>query len=266
MSGQDHPKLSVFIITLNEADRLPKALSSVQSVADEIIVIDSGSTDGTQEVAQSLGAQVIHNDWPGYGQQKRFGEDQCRNTWVLNLDADEALTPGLVEDIRACLQNPAHDGYRLFIADVFPHEDAPASFANGYWQIRLYNRDVGRFDPSTVHDAVHMPPGARVGKLKGWVEHRSQRSLTFSIEKMNRYSSMQRDDFMARGRRLPKWRLVTELPLSFLKSYILRGNYRYGWWGVVHAMTYGISRFLRVAKIYEMQLQKKGNPPHTGSI
>ena len=257
--GQDRCKLSVFIIALNEADRITRTIHSVQSVADEVIVIDSGSTDGTQEVAKRLGVRVVHNDWQGYGLQKRFGEDQCVHDWVLNLDADEALTPELSEEVLNILQAPDQDGYTVYIADVFPHENAPAPFAHGYWQIRLYNKAVGRFDASPVHDAVQMPKTARIKKLRGWVEHRSQRSLTFAIEKMNRYSSMQRDDFIKRNRKFKKWRLLTELPLSFFKSYILRRNYRYGWWGVVHATTYAISRFLRVAKIYEEKIKRVYN-------
>lgn len=260
MTGQDRSKISVFIITLNEADRIAGAIKSVGTVASEVIVIDSGSTDGTQDLARKLGARVIQHDWNGYGLQKRFGEDQCEHDWILNLDADEALTTKLTQEIMAITEQPLqYDAYRVYIADVFPHEDAPAAHAHGYWQIRLYNKQVGRFDPSPVHDAVQMPDGARIGTLSGWVEHRSQRSLTFAIEKMNRYSTMQRDDYITRGRWFKKSRLITELPLSFLKSYFLRRGYRYGWWGVVHATTYAISRFLRVAKIYEATLHKRNN-------
>ncbi|GMA76660.1 hypothetical protein GCM10025880_30770 [Methylorubrum aminovorans] len=85
--------ISVFIIVKNEADRLGASLAAVRDLADDIVVVDSGSTDGTQALAASLGARVIHNDWPGYGRQKRFAEGQCRHDWVLNLDADEVVPP-----------------------------------------------------------------------------------------------------------------------------------------------------------------------------
>ena len=83
----DQNHISVFVIALNEADRIGATLDAARKVTDDLIVIDSGSTDGTQDVARAHGARVIHHDWPGYGRQKRFGEDQCRHDWVLNLDA-----------------------------------------------------------------------------------------------------------------------------------------------------------------------------------
>src|SRR3712207_4928412 len=93
--------LSVFIIARNEADRIGATIRAVRDLTDDLVVIDSGSTDGTQAVAEELGARVIFNAWPGYGPQKRFGEEQCRHDWILNLDADEELSPALREEIRS---------------------------------------------------------------------------------------------------------------------------------------------------------------------
>ncbi|MCP5145360.1 MAG: glycosyltransferase family 2 protein [Gammaproteobacteria bacterium] len=93
--------ISVFVIALNEADRIGRTLASVADWADEVIVIDSGSTDGTCDIARAAGARVISHDWPGYGQQKIFGEQQCRNRWLLNLDADEVVSPALADSIRS---------------------------------------------------------------------------------------------------------------------------------------------------------------------
>src|SRR5437764_957280 len=93
--------ISAFIIACNEADRIGRAIASVRGWVDEIIVIDSGSSDDTVKVAQSLGARVLTHAWPGYGLQKRFGEEQCKNRWLLNLDADEEVTPELAQEIQA---------------------------------------------------------------------------------------------------------------------------------------------------------------------
>ena len=90
------PPLSVFIIALNEADRIGRTIAAVRSLSDDIVLVDSGSTDGTQALAESLGARVIHHDWPGYGQQKRFAEEQCRHAWLLNIDADEVMIAATV--------------------------------------------------------------------------------------------------------------------------------------------------------------------------
>ncbi len=253
-------QLSAFLITKNEADRIGRAIDSVIDLVSEVIVIDSGSTDGTPAVAQAHGARVIHNDWPGYGPQKRFAEDQCANDWLLNLDADEALTPSLQAEIRALLTSGelhSADYWQVRIKDVFSHETGPAPWAYGYNQIRLYDRRKGRFSASSVHDTVRPQEGARKGQLQAPMEHRSIRSMTFQVDKMNRYASMQVEDLKARNRRLPRWRLLTEFPLSFLKAYFIRRCALYGWWGFVLSMNYAYSRFLRVAKAYEAELNRK---------
>src|SRR5688572_2895484 len=104
--------LSVFIIARNEADRLGETLRAVRGLTDDLVVVDSGSTDGTQVLAESLGARVVHHDWAGYGPQKRFAETLCRHEWLLNLDADEVVPPDLSAEIASLLAGaPAADAY-----------------------------------------------------------------------------------------------------------------------------------------------------------
>lgn len=92
--------LSIFIITRNEADRLPRTLAAIRTLSDDIVVVDSGSTDDTVALAAAAGARTLHRDWEGYGPQKRFAEEQCRHPWLLNLDADEWIPPHLADEIR----------------------------------------------------------------------------------------------------------------------------------------------------------------------
>ncbi|AEV39834.1 Beta 1,4 glucosyltransferase (plasmid) [Pseudovibrio sp. FO-BEG1] len=250
--------ISAFIISQNEEDRILKAINSLKSWVDEVIVVDSGSTDKTVEVAENAGAKVIYNKWNGYGEQKRFAEDQCQNTWLLNIDADEEITPALAIEIKNLFQPvPQHDIFKVHIVDVFPHEKTAKPWAYGYWQYRLYNREKGRFSTSSVHDTVRPNEGAVTSKLKGKVDHRSQRSIQFAVEKLNRYSDMQVRDMISRGRQVSKFRLLSEFPISFLKSYILRRGFLYGLWGVVDAHNYAYSRFIRLAKFYQYQLIEK---------
>ncbi|MBD8892227.1 glycosyltransferase family 2 protein [Roseibium litorale] len=255
--------LSVFIIAKNEADRIGRSIQSVIGWADEVIVIDSGSTDGTPETAKALGAKVIHNSWPGYGPQKRFGEDQCRNDWLLNIDADEEVTPELAGEIRQLIETGRHKaagGWRIMIRDIYAHECTPAPWAYGYHQIRLYDRRQGRFSDSTVHDTVRPNEGTQLNNLSGIIAHRSIRSLEFQVGKYNRYSDMQVADMQMRSRKLPRWRLLTEFPGAFLKAYLVRRYWRYGWWGLILSVNYGHARFLRVAKAYEAELRKAAKP------
>ncbi|GHB26351.1 putative glycosyltransferase RP128 [Pseudovibrio japonicus] len=254
--------VSAFIITKNEEDRVLSAINSVKEWVDEVIVVDSGSSDRTVPIAEEAGAKVYFNEWDGYGKQKRFAEDLCRNTWLLNIDADEEVTPALAEEMtRLFAPTPPEDIYKVHIVDVFPHEKHPAKWAYGYWQYRLYDKDKGRFSDSPVHDTVRPYEGAKIVKLKGKVGHRSQRSIQFTVEKLNRYSDMQVQDLVHRGRKLSSLRLITEFPIAFLKSYFIRRSFLYGWWGLVIAYNHAYSRFVRVAKYYEKQITSKSSTP-----
>ncbi|WP_422040082.1 glycosyltransferase family 2 protein [Roseibium sp.] len=256
----DRLPLSAFIISKNEADRISRPIRSVVDWVDEVIVVDSGSTDDTVAVAEKLGARVVHHDWKGYGPQKRYGEEQCRNDWLLNLDADEEVTPELADEIKSKFADGSYgtaDGWRIMIRDMYAHEEAPAPWAYGYHQIRLYDRRKGRFSASTVHDTVRPEDGATIDNLAGIMAHRSIRSLDFQVGKYNRYSGMQVEDMRARGRKLPRSRLLTEFPVSFFKAYFVRKYRKYGWWGFILSVNYAHARFLRVAKAYEAELLEK---------
>ncbi|NEU13790.1 glycosyltransferase family 2 protein [Methylobacterium sp. BTF04] len=245
--------LSVFIIAHNEADRIGATIRAVRDLTDDLVVVDSGSTDGTPALAASLGARVIHNDWPGYGPQKRFAEDLCRHAWLLNVDADEVVPGDLAAGIRALFAagEPAHPAYRIGIAEIFPGENRPHPWAYTLTPVRLYRKDRGRYSPSPVHDRVDLSEGASVGRLKGVIHHFSVRSLGDQLDKLNRYSDQQADDLAARGVAIPTWRLFVELPGNFLKAYLGRRHFVRGVYGFLTAMNYAISRHLRVAKHYE---------------
>lgn len=251
--------LSAFIITLNEEDRISAAISSIKEWVAEVVVIDSGSSDNTVSIAESLGACVMHNEWQGYGLQKRFAEDQCAHNWILNIDADERVSPELATEIQSLMATtePPHACYHIDIKDQFAHESSPAPWAYSYRQIRLYNKSIARFSDSPVHDTVRPPVHCSIGNLQGIIAHRSLRNLSHATGKSNYYSNMQRDDMIKRNKHIAPWRLLTEFPLAFCKSYFVRRNIMYGWWGVVLAMNYGWSRFLRVAKMYEHSLGSK---------
>lgn len=256
--------LSIFIIARNEADRLPRTLAPLAALSDDIVVVDSGSTDGTVALAEAAGARVMHNDWPGYGPQKRFAEQQCRHPWLLNLDADEWLPPTLVAEIQALFARgePDHDAYELRIAEVFPGEDAPHPLAYALPPVRLYRRDKGQYSASPVHDRVDLVPGARVARLRGIVHHFSVRSIGDQISKLNAYADQQVDDLARRGKRIGTWRLFTEFPLAFLKAYLIRRHFVRGLYGFITAMNFAFYRWLRVAKDFERRsLERKRNQP-----
>lgn len=246
--------MSVFLIARDEADRLGPTLEAVTGWADEVVVVDSGSTDDTVAIAGRLGARTLFNAWPGYGRQKRFAEEACRNDWVLNIDADEVVPPALAAEIAglfAAGAAPARDAYRIRIAEVFPGERAPIPLAYALSPVRLYRRSRGRYSASPVHDRVELDAGASVGRLAAPIHHFSVRSLGDQLAKLNRYSDQQADDLAARGIVIPTWRVFLELPAAFLKAYVGRRHALRGTYGFLLAMNYAISRHLRLAKHYE---------------
>jgi glycosyltransferase involved in cell wall biosynthesis len=255
--------VSAFIIARDEADRIGRSIEAVRGLCDEILVVDSGSQDDTVVIAESLGARVIRNAWPGYGPQKRFAEDQCRHRWLLNIDADEVIPPDMAAEIRALFAGgePSADAYELRIAEIFPGEAAPTRFAYALAPVRLYRRDKGRYAASPVHDRVDLAPDARVARLKGTVHHFSVRSLGDQLMKLNAYSDAQADDLDARGETVSIFRLVTEFPANFIKAYIGRRHALRGVYGFMTAMNYAFYRYLRAAKHWERRLKRKGRQP-----
>jgi len=248
----DKLPISAFIIAHNEADRIGRTINAVRDWVDEVIVIDSGSTDATVRVCEGLGARAIYNSWPGYGLQKRFGEDQCKNRWLLNIDADEEIIPALAEEIRGLFSGgmPELAGFILRIRDLLPGEKKLALFAHTNYALRLYNREKARFSDSPVHDTVQVMQG-ETRMLKAPVLHRSFRSLAHAIDKMNFYTSMQAGHLLKKGMAFPTLRLMTEFPLAFLKDYILRGYILRGRRGFINSVVYGFTRFIRIAKYLE---------------
>ena len=256
-----HLPISVFIIAQNESDRIGITINSVKDWVDEVVVIDSGSSDDTVSVSTFLGARVLYNKWDGYGLQKRFGEDKCKNNWLLNLDADEEITEELAQEIKDLFAagEPALSGYIVKVRDLLPSETKFALLAHTNHCLRLYNRNKGRFSDSPVHDSVIMQDGEPVGKLKALVRHRSFRSITHAIEKMNSYTSAQAANLYAKnGLIFARTRLIFEFSASFFKAYFLRLYILRGTRGIIYANIYAFGRVMRVAKYIELK-ENRGN-------
>lgn len=258
-------KISVFIIVKNEADRVANVIDAVREIADEILVIDSGSEDDTVAVATNAGARVVFNEWRGYGQQKIFGENLCRNKWILNIDADEEVSPELSDEIKGIFANKQTDlqklcGFRVKIVNKFRFEMRPKKLAYFYNQFRLYNKDYAGFKSSTVHDSVEIKVenNMEVGQLRNIIYHQSFRSFSHWIDKINSYSQMQASDSFEKGK-YPSILKVSLTPIvAFLKAYFVRRYFIYGFNGLIYSSLFSFSRFAKVIKIREIfQANKK---------
>jgi len=251
--------ISVYIIAQDEADRISFTINSVKDWADEIVVVDSGSNDDTVLMSQELGAKVMFNRWQGYGPQKRFAEEQCNHKWVINLDADEVISPELAKEIQEtfkCIPSP-QTAFNFKIKSVYPHETKPGLCPHSYKVVRLYHKDQGRYSDSPIHDRVILKPDTQYVTLKGIVLHKSIRSLSHMVVKTNEYTDLQAQVFFKKQRRISPLRLLIEFPFSFFHAYIRRGYFLHGWYGLIVAHHYAFNRFLRIAKMWEKQIMAK---------
>jgi glycosyltransferase involved in cell wall biosynthesis len=246
--------VSCFIISKNEADRIARTIRSVRLWVDEVVVVDSESTDNTVSVALAEGCRVITQPWLGFGGQKRFAEEQCRNNWVLNIDADEVVTPELGREIRAIFTagDPLFVGYGMPLQMVYPGSAKPRPLARDHWYVRLYDRRFVRFRHSNIHDAV-VTNDHPVGRLKAPMHHFSMRSFADMRRKLDgrTWLLVENSDPEATDAVTP--RLLSELPMNFIKYYFVRRHCMGGLKGLRYASIQARYRFLKIYRISRLR-------------
>jgi len=225
--------LSVTIIARDEADRIPEAIRSV-GFADEILVLDSGSTDDTVVVARALGARVEVTDWPGHVAQKNRAVEWASHDWVLSIDADERVSPALGASIRAALEaGPGCAGFRFARLSTYLGKE----LRHGAWypdaRVRLFDRRCARWGGDDPHDRVEVDGAVRW--LDGDLLHVPYRSLGEHLRTIDRYTAISAAGLRARGVRARWWDLTLRPLLHFVKSYLLRAGFRDGVRGLLVA-------------------------------
>ena len=242
--------LSVVIITKNAATQLGSCLDSA-SFADEMLVVDSGSNDGTAELAAQHGARVVQQEWLGFGRQKQFAVEAAHNDWVLCLDADERVSERLRASIVAALATPAAKAYSMprcnrFMGRWLRHGE-------GYpdWSLRLFDRRHARWSDDPVHEKVLTD--APVARLQGDLLHDSAETLAAYLDKQNRYTSVQAKALFKAGKRAGVAQLLLSPALRFVKFYFLRLGFLDGIPGLVHIAIGCCNSFQKYAKLIALR-------------
>jgi glycosyltransferase involved in cell wall biosynthesis len=251
------PKVSVTIITKDEEHDIAAALASV-AWADEIVVVDSGSTDRTVEIARRATDRVLVRDWPGYVVQKNFAAAQASHDWILSLDADERVTPALASEIRRALESPAHAAYRL--PRLTWHLGRWIRGTDWYpdYQTRLYDRRAAQWTGKYVHEAVAV--NGSIGRLHGDLWHFAYRDIADHLETIDRYTTYAARQMQEAGRRASLWDLTLHPPLAFLRNYVAKGGFRLGTVGLIVSAMNAYYVFLKFAKLWQLQTRPAPRP------
>lgn len=243
-------KLTVTVITRNESANIGAALDSV-SWADELLVVDSHSTDDTVALARRRTERVVVRDWPGYSAQKNFAAGQASHDWILSLDADERVTPALADEIRERLHGePAARGYRIPRISFYLGKWVRTTDWYPDYQLRLYDRRVSTW-AGAVHEGVTVD-GA-VGRLRADLQHVPYRDIAHHLQTIDRYTTLAAQQMSERGKTASVAGLAARPVGAFLRNYLARGGWRDGSVGFVVSVLNSYYVFLKFAKLWERE-------------
>lgn len=251
-------RISVIIITKNEAANIVDCLKSVQW-ADEIVVVDSSSTDNTVDLCRTFSNKVkilVTPDWPGFGIQKQRALDLATSEWVLSLDADERVTESLQKEILEKCATTALDGFEIrFVSEYCGRKIHYGDWMNDS-QMVLCRRQKARFVGAKVHERIELTKPYKIGKLKGIIEHLAFRDLSMVLRKMNDYSSASAKHKQSQGKKASVWTALTHSAWTFIRGYLLRFGFLDGKEGFLLAVSNAEGTYYRYLKL--MYLNQDG--------
>lgn len=244
--------MTVTVITRDESANIAAALQSV-SWADEIIVIDSGSTDDTVAIATPLATRVVVRDWPGYSAQKNHAAGIASNDWILSIDADERVTPELADEIRRLLASSTLEarGYRIPRVTWYLGRWIRSTDWYPDYQLRLYDRRAGSWNGRRVHESVNLQ--GTPGQLRHELQHYAYRDLSHHLATIDRYTTLAAEEWLAQGRTTNGFELFFHPRFAFIRNYLLRIGIKDGEPGLLVSKLNSYYVFLKLAKLWELQ-------------
>jgi glycosyltransferase involved in cell wall biosynthesis len=247
------PRLSLAIIALNEAENIERCIRSVP-IAIDVVVIDSGSRDETVAIATRCGARVVQHEWLGFRDTKRLATEQCQHDWVLSLDADEALSPEALAEVKSVLADPNLDNFDGFVFPRLSWNLGRWMRHGGWypdWQLRLYHRRRSMWEGGEhVHERVQ---AERIRRLNHPITHWPFAELAEQVETNNRYSTLGARESVRRRTRFSLGKLIFKPVFKFLETYLIKGGFRDGLPGFIVAVGAAYSVFLKFAKLWELE-------------
>lgn len=248
-------KISAILITKNEEANLERCLQSV-SWMDEIIIVDSNSTDQTIEIAEKFNAKIYSPKWTGFGPAKQFALDKATGDWILSIDADEEISFTLKNEILQLLENdPPHEGYYIPRKTQFLGKWILFSGWYPDYVLRLFKRSCGRFTDVLVHEKVEVE-GA-TGKLHNPMMHYSYPTLEDYLRKLDQYSTLGAEELFKKGKKCSPYFLAIKPPFAFLRKILIQKGWRDGWEGFLIAYLTSTGTLLKYAKLRSMHIESE---------
>lgn len=244
-------KISAVVITKNEERNITRCIQSLQNVADEIVVVDSLSTDNTKAICLEYGVRFIEQEWLGYGEQKNFGNRVASYDYILSLDADEELSPQLQKAVLAVKDSWTHDAYSFNRLNVYCGK--PIKHCGWYpdKKIRLWDRRKGEWDKAEVHELLDLQQGTTVKHLKGDIVHYTYVTISQHIEKIQKYSDLWVKKAVRRNKKVGFFKLLIAYPWHFFASYVIRLGFLDGAYGLIVCRMIAYEAFLKYSKLYQ---------------
>ncbi|MDQ5930157.1 MAG: hypothetical protein QG594_1944 [Bacteroidota bacterium] len=240
--------ISVFIITFNEENIIDKCLEKL-FWADEIIVIDSGSTDKTVEICQKFGAKVIYNRFENFGQQKQFALNNTKNNWVLSLDADEVLSDALIKELQDF--NPKDcSGYKIPRTHVFLGKIFKYGSENKKPILRFFDKQQGQFTQNIIHETIVVT--GEIGAFKAEMLHYTVFDIATAIQKQIKYALLSGEQFYKNKKNVSIFKIVCKFPFDFVRYYIVQRNFLNGYQGFIWSIFSAFANFLKYANLKDL--------------
>ncbi len=242
--------VSAYIITLNEAENIGACLDRLAEF-DEVILVDSGSTDGTVEIAsQYENVKASFNEWPGFSAQKAHALDLCSNEWVLNVDADEIITDEYLVELRKIVSENKVDGLESN-RTLYRWGSKPRNFSGKDRLVRLFRKSTGKYLPRRVHESITVE--GEIASTEATIDHFENLTYSQRIDKANKYSQARAEDKFEKGSGVSVFTLIFIFPLTFIQVYFFKGHFLDGVDGLLTSMNAAFYAFMKYAKLWELR-------------